>query len=112
VSLLRGYGLERIILLGSEARGEGDEYSDYDVIMIKRTQRCFPETLRDMLPYLVEFGRPVEIFVYSPEESKRLRENAASLREALEASLHRLETCGWRWRSRRRQLIRLAAQLS
>lgn len=74
VDLLRRYDPERIILFGSRARGEADEYSDYDVIVIKRTEIPFLERLREMVPYLVEFGRPAEILVYTPEEFERMRE--------------------------------------
>jgi len=74
VQLLRRYEPERIILFGSRARGEADEYSDYDVLVIKRTKRPFLDRLRDMVPYLVEFDRPADILVYTPEEFERMRE--------------------------------------
>jgi predicted nucleotidyltransferase len=54
VCLLQRYEPDQIILFGSRARGEADAYSDYDVIVIKRTDRPFLERLRDMVPYLVE----------------------------------------------------------
>ena len=74
VQMLRRYEPERIILFGSRARGEADEYSDYDVLVIKRTKRPFLDRLRDMVPYLVEFDRPADILVYTPEEFERMRE--------------------------------------
>ncbi|MFH1927488.1 MAG: nucleotidyltransferase domain-containing protein [Chloroflexota bacterium] len=74
VRLLQPYEPERIILFGSQARGEADIYSDYDVIVIKRTDRPFLERLRDMVPYLVEFDRPAEILVYTPEEFAQMGE--------------------------------------
>ncbi len=74
VRLLQRYEPERIILFGSRARGDADEYSDYDVIVIKQTRRPFLERLRDMVPYLVEFDRPAEILVYTPDEFERMRE--------------------------------------
>jgi predicted nucleotidyltransferase len=45
VSLLQAYEPERIILFGSHARGQADEHSDYDIIVIKRTERPFLERL-------------------------------------------------------------------
>ncbi|RJR33274.1 MAG: nucleotidyltransferase domain-containing protein [Deltaproteobacteria bacterium] len=45
VNLLKPYEPERIILFGSRARGEGDEYSDYDVVVIKATDQPFLERL-------------------------------------------------------------------
>ena len=74
VRLLQRYEPERIILFGSRARGEADEHSDYDIVVIKRTERPFLDRLQDMVPYLVEFGRPAEILVYTPEEFERMRE--------------------------------------
>ena len=74
VQLLRRYEPERIILFGSQARGEADEHSDYDLIVIKRTDRSFLERLRDMVPYLVQFSRPAEILVYTPDEYERMGE--------------------------------------
>ena len=74
VRLLQRYEPEQIILFGSRARGDADEHSDYDLIVIKRTRRPFLERLRDMVPYLVEFGRPAEILVYTPDEFERMRE--------------------------------------
>jgi predicted nucleotidyltransferase len=74
ICLLKRYDPERIILFGSRARGEADEYSDYDIIVIKRTDKPFLERLQDMVPYLVEFDRPAEILVYTPEEYERMSE--------------------------------------
>ena len=73
VHLLMDYDPERIILFGSRARGDADEYSDYDLIVIKRTERPFLERLRDMVPYLVAFERTAEILVYTPEEFEGMR---------------------------------------
>jgi predicted nucleotidyltransferase len=72
VRLLLDYEPERIILFGSRARGEADEYSDYDLIVIKRTTRPFLERLRDMVPYLVQFEHQADILVYTPEEFEQM----------------------------------------
>jgi predicted nucleotidyltransferase len=74
VRLLQRYEPERIILFGSQARGEADTYSDYDIVVIKHTKRPFLDRLQDMVPYLVEFNRPAEILVYTPEEFDRMHE--------------------------------------
>ncbi|MEW6718214.1 MAG: nucleotidyltransferase domain-containing protein [Chloroflexota bacterium] len=74
VRILKSYNPERIILFGSRARGEADDYSDYDLIIIKRTTRTFLERLRDMVPYLMEFEFPAEILVYTPEEFNQMGE--------------------------------------
>lgn len=74
VRLLQSYEPERIILFGSRARGDADDHSDYDLLVIKSTHRPFLDRLRDMVPYLVEFGRPAEILVYTPDEFERMCE--------------------------------------
>ena len=72
VAILKSYDPERIILFGSRARGEADEYSDYDLIVIKHTDRSFLDRLRDMVPYLRQITRPADILVYTPEEFERM----------------------------------------
>ncbi|MCL5283501.1 MAG: nucleotidyltransferase domain-containing protein [Armatimonadetes bacterium] len=74
VHLLKAYEPERIILFGSRARGEMDELSDYDVVVVKRTEQPFLRRLREVVPYLVKFGRPAEILVYTPEEFEQMGE--------------------------------------
>jgi predicted nucleotidyltransferase len=74
VRVLKQYEPERIVLFGSRVRGEADEHSDYDLVVIKRTDRPFLDRLRDMVPYLVELARPVDILVYTPEEFDRIGE--------------------------------------
>jgi predicted nucleotidyltransferase len=68
VAILQPYDPECIILFGSRARGQADAWSDYDLIVIKRTERSFVERLQDMVPYLVQFKYPADILVYTPEE--------------------------------------------
>jgi predicted nucleotidyltransferase len=75
VSLLKPYDPEKIILFGSRARGEADSYSDYDVVVIKSTDRSFLERLQDMVPYILDFDRAVEVLVYTPEEFDRMKES-------------------------------------
>jgi predicted nucleotidyltransferase len=74
VEVLMPYNPERIILFGSRARGEADELSDYDLVVIKRTDRSFVDRLQDIVPYLVRLQRPADILVYTPEEFDRMGE--------------------------------------
>ena len=68
VAILKSYDPERIILFGSRARGEADEYSDYDLMVIKRTDRPFLDRLRDMVPYLRQITRPADILQRSVQK--------------------------------------------
>ena len=70
--LLEQFGpIEKIILFGSRARGDQDEYSDLDLIVIKETNQRFVERL-GAVPAL-----PVrsDVFVYTPKEWEAMREN-------------------------------------
>jgi predicted nucleotidyltransferase len=75
VSLLMAYQPEKILLFGSHARGQADEFSDYDILVIKRTESSFLERLQEMVPFLVAFDRPAEILVYTPDEYERMGES-------------------------------------
>ena len=67
------YGPEKIILFGSAARGDADEYSDLDVIVIKETDRRFVQRLVEA-GALVSSPRHVDIFVYTPGELEAMIE--------------------------------------
>ena len=69
--IVSGYGpVEKILLFGSAARGQPDEYSDVDLIVIKRTPDRFLKRLLDvpLLPV------PADIFVYTPEEFAQMQQ--------------------------------------
>jgi len=74
VEALKAYEPERIILFGSRARGEEDEMSDYDLVVVKRTAKPFLERLKEMVPYIRDFEGAVEVLVYTPEELEGLKD--------------------------------------
>lgn len=58
---------ERIILFGSYARGEQDEWSDLDLIVVYRTEKRFLDRLKEL--YLAwSIPKGVDILAYTPEE--------------------------------------------
>ncbi len=66
---LLSYGAERIYLFGSLARGEADELSDVDLVIIKKTDRSFWDRLREVLRLLpADLERGVDVLVYTPNE--------------------------------------------
>lgn len=70
---LMAYEPEKIILFGSAARGDTDEYSDIDLIVIKNTDRRFVQRLVDVTAFLpLDIG--VDVFVYTPQEIKAMIE--------------------------------------
>lgn len=73
--LVEQYGpVEKIILFGSAARGDADEYSDLDLIVIKHTDMPFVRRLVEVPPLPVH----ADVFVYTPEEFERMKENENS----------------------------------
>jgi predicted nucleotidyltransferase len=48
VSQLRAMGARRIILFGSQARGQARRGSDFDLLVIFHDQRTFKERMRDI----------------------------------------------------------------
>ncbi len=72
VDVLKLYDPERIILFGSRARGDADELSDYDLMVIKQTCRPFLSRLQDMVPYLLQLKCSADILVYTPAEFDRM----------------------------------------
>ena len=68
VQCLRRYNPEKIILFGSYARGDTDEYSDLDVVIIKNTEKRFIERLVEVAKYLDNDLGKVDVFVYTREE--------------------------------------------
>lgn len=66
-SAFQKYDAEKIILFGSWARGEGDRYSDVDLIVVVRTNKRFLDRLAGFYEAW-SIPVPVDILVYTPEE--------------------------------------------
>ena len=69
--LLRERGALAAYLFGSRARGEADERSDIDVIVVAPTERVFVERFRDYFPAILAARIGVDLLVYTPEELRR-----------------------------------------
>ncbi len=67
VSGLMAYKPEKIILFGSMARGDADEYSDIDLIVIKDTKQRFVRRLVEITAFL-PLDTAVDVLVYTPKE--------------------------------------------
>jgi predicted nucleotidyltransferase len=68
VDALRPYQPERVYLFGSWARGEQDELSDLDLVIIKRTSAPFFDRLREVGRLLPVGMGGVDVLVYTPDE--------------------------------------------
>lgn len=80
VSSLREYDPERIILFGSRARRDADEYSDLDLVVIKETEERFLDRLKRVYA-LVRPTFAMDLLVYTPEEFARMKEEGNPLIE-------------------------------
>ena len=67
------YEPEKVILFGSMARGDADEYSDIDLIVIKKTDTPFIQRLVEVVAFTSPYIA-VDILVYTPEEIKAMME--------------------------------------
>ena len=73
--VLRRGGALKAIVFGSYARGNPDEYSDMDLMIIARSRRVFLERFKDFLDmWSVSPVKPLDVLVYSPEEFEQMRQ--------------------------------------
>jgi len=75
VECLKKYEPEKIILFGSYIRGEMDEYSDLDFVVIKKTKKRFIRRLIEVAKLIDNNLGKIDIFVYTPEEFQRMIED-------------------------------------
>jgi predicted nucleotidyltransferase len=83
IEILKGYKPERIYLFGSWARGEWDDLSDIDLVLIKKTRRSFLDRLRDVGKLLPPEIGGVDILVYTPSEFVRMKEQGNAFVEMI-----------------------------
>ena len=75
VAGLIGYQPQKIILFGSAARGETDEFSDIDLIVAKETEERFFQRLLDVTAYLPK-DVAIDVLVYTPGEIEGMEKGA------------------------------------
>ena len=80
VSALREYEPKRIILFGSQARGNADRYSDLDIVIIKETNERFLDRLKTVYE-LVQPRFALDVLVYTPQEFTEMQERGNSFVE-------------------------------
>jgi len=71
-NIVEKYSPLKIILFGSVATGNVEEWSDIDLIVIKDTSKTFYERLEE----IVEIAEPnvgADIIVYTPEEEDHMK---------------------------------------
>ena len=72
--VLRKGGARKAILFGSYARGEADEYSDIDLIIIAESHRPFVERFKDFTGlWEASPVKALEVLVYTTEEFETMQ---------------------------------------
>ena len=74
--LIENYQPQKIILFGSALRGDFNENSDIDMLVVKNTTGRRVDRIKELL-FSVDYNLPFEPLVYTPqeiEERKNLRD--------------------------------------
>jgi uncharacterized protein len=72
--LIQKYGPEKIILFGSAARGDSDQISDLDFLIIKRDVPLYGIDRMRELDELIDRNVAADMLVYRPDEfEERIR---------------------------------------
>ena len=83
VEALRAYEPESVYLFGSWARGEADDLSDLDLVVIKRTMAPFFDRLMEVGRLLPAGAGGVDVLVYTPDEFAAMQRNGNALAELI-----------------------------
>jgi len=67
-AVLRDYGVSEAYLFGSWGRGDPDEYSDIDLIVVAPSQRPFVERFRDYPELWRAAPTGIDLLIYTPDE--------------------------------------------
>ena len=78
------YEPQRVYLFGSWARGEEDELSDLDVVVIKKTDSSFFDRLRDIASLLPLDLGGVDVLVYTPDEFAMMQRQGNAFAEMID----------------------------
>jgi predicted nucleotidyltransferase len=66
---------QKVIVFGSYARGDADEYSDLDIIIIKDTDIHFLERFKDFRGiWEASPVKGIDMLIYTPKEFKEMQE--------------------------------------
>ena len=82
-ALLRAYGVNEAYLFGSWGRGDADEASDIDVIVVAPSMRPFVDRFRDYPDVWRDAPTGIDLLIYTPEEFATQRRDNRFVRHVL-----------------------------
>lgn len=82
-SRIEAYQPLKVYLIGSYARGEADDVSDVDLVVIKDTSLHFFDRIREVLRIL-NMNRHIDVLVYTPEEIRLMKSRGNAFWEQVE----------------------------
>ena len=78
-------GAKKAIVFGSYARGEADQHSDLDLIIVAETGRTFFERLKEFPGLYEVWHKGIDLLIYTPNElADMLAEHRAFIEHALD----------------------------
>ena len=84
-TIVERFDAKRIVLFGSRARGEADPESDFDLFVEMETTRKPLDRIVEVSSAFGIHEWPMDIFVYTPEESARFRRIRGTLASIVQA---------------------------
>ena len=86
ISDLAEFNPEKIILFGSYARGNWDEESDIDIIVVYQTEKKFMDRLEEL--YMKwNLPKAVDILAYTPDEFTDMMKDNYFLKQAVKEGI-------------------------
>lgn len=79
---VKKYEPKKVILFGSQAYGTPNKDSDYDIAIIKNTNKPYRERLIDIRK-LVRMTTPIDFFVFNQNEIDKYRNNNSMINEIM-----------------------------
>ncbi len=78
---------KKVILFGSYAKGEADEFSDLDIIVVAETNLKFIDRIGKAIE-LIDLPMAVDCLVYTPDEfAKMIKDENSFIKKALEEGI-------------------------
>jgi uncharacterized protein len=83
IRTLLPYHPQRLYLFGSWARGEEDEFSDIDLVVIKDTSTPFLDRFQEVAKLIPPAMGGVDILVYTPDEFRNMKNGGNAFAELI-----------------------------